>query len=424
VRNVTMNDIISGSSQGRKADPERAKYKDKADRATVEQVLDPRTRMIIFKLLSRSIITEVNGCISTGKEANVYHASTAEGGDLAIKVYKTSILVFKDRDKYVSGEYRFRNGYCKSNPRKMVRTWAEKEYRNLLRINKAEIPSPEPLLLKNHVLLMKFIGENGWPAPRLKDADFNEEQACEMYLQMVKMVYRLYNVCKLVHADLSEYNLLYYRGIAYCIDVSQSVEHDHPHALEFLRKDVSNVNAFFLKQNVSVLTTKEFFNFVTDPSITTTNVDACLKKLMDTASERSVDDVTAQDKIDNEVFMKTFIPHSLDEIHDPERDIISATEGGGELAYTSVIGLKPDLSAVEHKPVVLADQDDISDSEDDSTDNEEGILAKGDLGRPKDEPAGARRERKKAVKVARAEKRKDKLPKHIKKRKVKMGKVK
>ena len=49
------------------------------------------------------------------------------------QVYKTSILVFKDRDKYVSGEFRFRHGYCKHNPRKMVKTWAEKEMRNLTR---------------------------------------------------------------------------------------------------------------------------------------------------------------------------------------------------------------------------------------------------------------------------------------------------
>ncbi|MEQ2290085.1 Serine/threonine-protein kinase RIO1, partial [Ameca splendens] len=44
------------------------RVKDKSDRATVEQVLDPRTRMILFKMLSRGIISEINGCISTGKE--------------------------------------------------------------------------------------------------------------------------------------------------------------------------------------------------------------------------------------------------------------------------------------------------------------------------------------------------------------------
>lgn len=81
--------------------------KDKSDRATVEQVMDPRTRMIIFKMIQRGIVNELNGCISTGKEANVYHSTTNDTkGDLAVKVYKTSILTFKDRDKYVNGEFR------------------------------------------------------------------------------------------------------------------------------------------------------------------------------------------------------------------------------------------------------------------------------------------------------------------------------
>lgn len=84
----------------------RIQTKDKHDRATAEQVMDPRTRMILFKLLNRGTITAINGCISTGKEANVYHATGKADEDVAIKIYKTSILVFKDRDKYVSGEFR------------------------------------------------------------------------------------------------------------------------------------------------------------------------------------------------------------------------------------------------------------------------------------------------------------------------------
>ena len=64
----------------------RVRGKDKKDRATAEQVMDPRTRMILFKLLSRQIVSEINGSISTGKEANVYHATTKTGLDRAIKV--------------------------------------------------------------------------------------------------------------------------------------------------------------------------------------------------------------------------------------------------------------------------------------------------------------------------------------------------
>lgn len=93
----------------------------------------------------------------------MYHATTEDGEHRAIKVYKTSVLTFKDRDRYVTGEYRFRHGYSKSNPRKMVKVWAEKEMRNLRRLQQAGIPSPQALVLRMHVLVMEFLGDkNGW----------------------------------------------------------------------------------------------------------------------------------------------------------------------------------------------------------------------------------------------------------------------
>lgn len=102
-------------------------------------------------------------------QANVYHAtSELDGSEMAVKIYKTSILVFKDRDRYVSGEFRFRKGYCKSNPRKMVKLWAEKEMRNYSRLYAAGIRCPKPILLRQHILIMEFIGKQGYAAPRLK----------------------------------------------------------------------------------------------------------------------------------------------------------------------------------------------------------------------------------------------------------------
>lgn len=166
---LDANDLFNYKVSSKKEDDGRYLFKDKADRATVEQVLDPRTKMILFKMLNRDIIYEINGCISTGKEANVYHAETSQKENRAIKIYKTSILVFKDRDRYVTGEHRFRHGYSSKNPRKMVmepifndeqvQTWAEKEMRNLKRLHGSGIPCPEPLLLRLHVLLMTFIGD-------------------------------------------------------------------------------------------------------------------------------------------------------------------------------------------------------------------------------------------------------------------------
>jgi RIO kinase 1 len=63
------------------------------------------------------------------------------------------------------------------------------------------------------------------------------------------------------------------------IDVSQSVEHDHPHALEFLRKDCSNITDFFGKKGVCVLSLRQLFDFVTDPTISDENIDLYLEKV-------------------------------------------------------------------------------------------------------------------------------------------------
>uniref|UniRef100_A0A6Q2YQM4 Serine/threonine-protein kinase RIO1 n=1 Tax=Esox lucius TaxID=8010 RepID=A0A6Q2YQM4_ESOLU len=286
-----------------------------------DKVLDPRTRMILFKMLSRGVISEINGCISTGKEANVYHATTANGESRAIKIYKTSILLFKDRDKYVSGEFRFRHGYCKGNPRKMVRTWAEKEMRNLIRLQTAGIPSPEPIMLRSHVLLMSFIGKDDMAAPLLKNASLSESKARELYLQVIQNMRTMYQDARLVHSDLSEFNILYNDGEAYIIDVSQSVEHDHPHALEFLRKDCANINDFFLKRGVAAMTLRELFEFVTDPSITRSNINLYLERAMEITSERTAEERSNQDSVNEEVFKNAYIPRTLTEVSHYERDV-------------------------------------------------------------------------------------------------------
>ncbi len=116
--------------------------------------------------------------------------------------------------RYVSGDYRFRNGYCRSNPRKMVQVWAEKEMRNLMRLRQAGINAPLPLQLRLHVLVMEFIGDDGVAAPRLRDAGLSPDRLRAVYTEMVCIVRTLYQTCRLVHGDLSEYNILYHKASA------------------------------------------------------------------------------------------------------------------------------------------------------------------------------------------------------------------
>lgn len=76
---------------------------------------------------------------------------------------------------------------------------------------------------------------------------------------MLQMMCTMYQRCKLVHADLSEYNILWHDNRAWFIDVSQAVEPIHPHALEFLYRDCT-VTEFFKKRGVpDVMSASQLF---------------------------------------------------------------------------------------------------------------------------------------------------------------------
>ncbi|KAL9642846.1 hypothetical protein ABK040_015817 [Willaertia magna] len=338
----------------------KIKLTNKDERATVEQVLDGRTRMILYKLINKGTIYSINGCVSTGKEANVYYANGDEEDSpdkqYAIKIYKTSILVFKDRDRYVSGEFRFKSGYSKHNPRKMVRVWAEKEMRNLRRLENVGIPCPKVLTLKQHVLVMEFIGKSGWAAPRLKDSKLTMSKLREIYIDIIKSMRTMYQKAKLVHGDLSEYNLLYFKGRVYFIDVSQSVENDHPHALEFLRKDCENIKNFFYKNGLTnIMTTRELFEFVTDIVLTDDMIDSYLETVMEKIKDRPP--MSAKEEVDAEVFKQVYIPRTLTEVMDWEVHRDDTTENTDTVFYRSVTGINMDLSGASTVPSLLTEEE-------------------------------------------------------------------
>jgi RIO kinase 1 len=173
----------------------------------------------------------------------------------------------------------------------------------------------------------------------LKDAVFNDTKAEELYFQMVKIMRKLYQECHLIHADLSEYNLLFFKGLVYVIDVSQSVEHDHPHALEFLRTDCVNVNAFFSRRGARVLRLRDLFEYVTAKHLPVNDVsnDAYLLALIESASTDGSSTTAAADEA---VFKQTFIPRNLNEVVNLDKELRAVNSGGADdLVYRSVAGV-------------------------------------------------------------------------------------
>ncbi|XP_072945246.1 serine/threonine-protein kinase RIO3 [Epargyreus clarus] len=243
----------------------------KESQATAEMGLDEATRLILFKLINNGMLEDINGVISTGKESVVLHANSDPSfpdmvlpKECAIKVFKTTLNEFKTRDKYIEADYRFKDRFSKQNPRKIVHMWAEKEMHNMMRIQKIGLNCPEMVILKKHILVMSFIGKDNKPAPKLRDVILKPEKWQSVYNEVVDGMHKLYNVGHLIHADLSEYNILWWDNKCWFIDVSQSVQPDHPHGLEFLLRDCRNIINFFEKKGVSDMkTSDELFKSIT-----------------------------------------------------------------------------------------------------------------------------------------------------------------
>jgi RIO kinase 1 len=410
----------------RKANKARGDH-DRADRATVEQALDPKTKMILLQMINRNVVSEINGCVSTGKEANVYHAVRTDDNSTkhcAIKVYKTAILVFKDRDKYITGEHRFRHGYQKSSNRAMVKLWAEKEMRNLKRLHTAGIPSPEPMYLRQHVLLMSFLGDKkGYPAPRLKDFEFDaspEEQLTkwqEVYQTCVAYMRTMYHTCRLVHGDLSEYNMLWWKDRLYIIDVSQSVEHDHPRSLEFLRMDIKNVSDFFARKGVNVFSEREIFDFITDNK-SSTDAESSQKALIQLEKDREsrTDDEKLRLQREDEVFRQQYIPQNLDQVYDIERDGEQIDRGEGDaLVYRALLA---DKTVAPERTSTDDDHEEEDASIGAGDDDDEEYFFDDDDKPPRGhrfEDKDSKKARKAQVKAEKREQRQNKMPKHVKK---------
>lgn len=243
-----------------KLDKERIKEKDKDMLKVIESVFDDQTRMVVFKLINKGVLKEISFVVSTGKEANVYHAFGNEGEELAVKIYRTTTAEFKRNWMYVEGDPRFKS--YKKGTYAFIYTWARKEYKNLQRMQKAKVHVPSPIEVSKNVLVMKFIGEKQAAAPLLKDVKLKKPN--KVYAKVVDFLFKLYEDGNLVHADLSEYNILYYKKNPIIIDVSQAVLLDHPYAAVFLYRDISNINRHFASLGVETLSNDELYEQITE----------------------------------------------------------------------------------------------------------------------------------------------------------------
>lgn len=225
------------------------------------KVLDEKTISVLVDFINNKAIKSLDYPISTGKEAVVFKSTSAQGTPLAVKVFKYETSCFHNMLDYIQGDKRFSQGI--HNQRELVDVWARKEFANLKKCFAAGVRVPKPIKCRQNVIVMEFIGANEVASPLL--AKTKLDYPTDVYEKVIALMKKMFEA-KLVHADLSEFNILLSieKGVEQpvFIDLAQAVLLDHPKAKEFLQRDCFNVAKYFSKRGVET-DEKTVYNFVT-----------------------------------------------------------------------------------------------------------------------------------------------------------------
>jgi RIO kinase 1 len=217
-----------------------------------DDVFDEVTLLALYRLAHRKHLTTFGGPISTGKEGNVFYGEK-DGRPIAIKIYMIRTANFRAMTEYIDGDPRF--SHMRRSRKEIIFAWTRKEFSNLKRARKAGIPVPEPYSFDRNILIMEFLGEGEAAYPQIREVEIPDPEA--IYREIVGFIGTLFAKARLVHGDLSEYNILF-SDRPYIIDMGQAVTLDHPRALRFLARDIRNINRFF-SDRCEVMGDKEIF---------------------------------------------------------------------------------------------------------------------------------------------------------------------
>jgi RIO kinase 1 len=226
----------------------RKQFKDAERRKIFAGVFDEATLLTIYKMSNKGIFETIHGIVKSGKESSVFLAETKEGKKVAIKVFAIGASNFGKMQPYLIGDPRFEK--IKRDKRSITFAWCKKEFKNLQKARNAGINCPEPIAFANNVLVIEFLGNDMEAYPRLTKFKLSNPE--KGFKKIVKDMKILYKKAGLVHADLSEFNILVDdKENLHMIDFSQAVILSHPNSDDFLKRDVKNICRYFKKYNVN-----------------------------------------------------------------------------------------------------------------------------------------------------------------------------
>ncbi len=213
---------------------------------TFEGVFDDFTYKNLFKLMGQGYFEGVKSPISIGKEANIFSAPRKDGTMAVIKIYRLETCDFNRMYDYIKYDPRF--FHVKPQKRKIIFTWAQREYKNLLKAREAGVNVPTVYAVHFNILVMEMI-RGSKPAPKLQHAV--PEHLKQFADKVIKNMRKLYKA-GLVHGDLSSFNILNDNDNPVFIDFSQCSPVENIRAKEFLQRDCENMAKFFTKYGYKI----------------------------------------------------------------------------------------------------------------------------------------------------------------------------
>lgn len=207
--------------------------------------------LAINALVKAGIIEAFGKTLGVGKEADVYDALSPKGTRIAVKFHRLGRISFR--------QTRRKRSYTKEHASWLFQSHlaAEKEFQALKLVYQHGVAVPEPISQNRHVIAMGMI--EGAELSKYREIEKPEKILKEILINVRKT----YLKAHVIHADLSEYNIILKPdGHILIIDWPQYVLADHPNAEELLQRDINNIISFFSRKfNVKVIA-EEAYDYI------------------------------------------------------------------------------------------------------------------------------------------------------------------
>jgi RIO kinase 1 len=215
--------------------------------------------------------TDILYRVRPGKEATVYccQAGPNVGPDyVAAKVYRprkframSNDWIYKQGRVTIglSGKSAFDSRTLKAIRHKSrfgkkvdTASWCAHEYNMLRELYELGADVPRPLALGHNAILMEYLGDATMPAPILHRVEMETDEAEALLERLLWDVEAMLSVYR-IHGDLSAYNVLYWQGRGWIIDLPQVVDAlENPSAWSLLSRDVDRLCGYFIRRGVRV----------------------------------------------------------------------------------------------------------------------------------------------------------------------------